>query len=180
MAVAQPATTEEASAPSVTNRVMTPAMVAAASERDDQRYDHGPALRRCPCGRLFAPRGRQKYHDAACRQRAYRARQARPTLVSGLAVIGTLTEHSVYSCSECGERYFGERWCQGCQRPCTRVGLAIECECGETHMLEDILAQFGIELTDGLIPPALRPRAVRRTGETNGATSLALLSGGRP
>lgn len=133
------------------------------TERYEGRDD--PHTTPCPsCGAPFQPRGRRLYCSDACRQRAYRDRLRRPRPRRGTAVHATLTEHTQYECTACGELYFGERWCTDCQRPCRRVGLAFQCDCGETFLLSDLLAQVGVALTDDNLPVHLRAGRQRHDG----------------
>lgn len=123
----------------------------------------GAPPRRCPgCNREFVPSGRQIYHSDACKQRAYRRRQAPSTLVRGPAMQDTLTAHSAYLCPSCEEQHFGEQWCSECNQPCRRLGFAFECDCGAVHLLEDILAEFGISLATSAVSAHPRPARARR------------------
>jgi hypothetical protein len=130
--------------------------------RNEARNDHRPSATCLACGRQFVPRGRQLHCSDACRQRAFRNRHQRPRTTRGTAVTASLTEHTQYECAACGELYFGERWCHDCQRPCRRVGLAFQCDCGETFLLADLLAEVGVVLTDSDLPLHLQPKQARQ------------------
>ncbi len=96
----------------------------------------------CPsCGTpLPTTRGRQRYCNPACRQRAYRNRHgkpddvvhdpARPRLASG-----------VYQCPDCDTRYVGQQRCEDCNAFCTRIGAGGTCpHCEEAVTLDELLA----------------------------------------
>jgi hypothetical protein len=67
------------------------------------------------CGRQFQPVGRQRFYDAACRQKAWRRRQP-PQLPAIPARVPRIA--TVYVCTECDTRYLGEQRCPECQRFC--------------------------------------------------------------
>jgi hypothetical protein len=53
---------------------------------------------------------------------------------------GALVAHTVYECSECGERFVGERRCSSCNRFCRALGLGGRCsECDEPLLLAELL-----------------------------------------
>ena len=109
-----------------------------------------PATARCPvCHSAFLPVRRQRYCSAACRQAAWRSRQA-PTATATATATTAATlglgrqrrELTVYRCGECDQRYLGEQWCHDCSRPCTRDGLGGLCPCCEEPVtVQDLLDQ---------------------------------------
>ncbi len=116
--------------------------------RYGSRYGNAtPApLRDCPvcAGPLPSPRAR--YCSEACKQRAYRLRQAdrtnpNPTaLTRELQHLRTLRAHTLYECPTCGERFLGVQRCPDCQRFCRSLGLGGACpHCDELLLLTDVL-----------------------------------------
>jgi hypothetical protein len=100
----------------------------------------------CPlcAGPLPSPRAR--YCSEACKQRAYRLRQAdrtrpNPTaLTRDLQRLRTLKAHTVYACPTCGERYLGVQRCPDCQHFCRALGLGGACpHCDELLLITDVL-----------------------------------------
>jgi len=90
------------------------------------------------------PAGRpRRYCTAACRQRAFRARNtvAAPLLAATAAPVRASSPlPTVYECSGCGERLL-ERRCPDCNLFARRLGPGGRCACGE-------IATFA-ELADG-------------------------------
>src|SRR5438128_11357843 len=74
------------------------------------------------CGRQSQPVGRQRFYDAACRQKAWRRRHP-PRLPAIPARVPRVA--TVYVCTECDTRYLGEQRCTECLRCCTRVGTGV-------------------------------------------------------
>jgi len=117
--------------------------------RDGSRYG-APTTeepRGCPvcAGPLPSPRAR--YCSEACKQRAYRLRQAartRPELTAltrELQRLRTLRAHTLYECPTCGERYLGVQRCPDCQHFCRALGLGGACpHCDELLLITDVLA----------------------------------------
>lgn len=105
-----------------------------------------PETQGCPlcAGPLPSPRAR--YCSEACKQRAYRLRQAEranpdPTaLARELKRLRALVAHTLYECPTCGERYLGVQRCPDCQHFCRALGLGGACpHCDELLLLADIL-----------------------------------------
>lgn len=97
---------------------------------------------------------RSIYCSAACKQRCYRARQAR----LHLAKVGThppervqtyRMAHSVFECSSCGERFVGIRRCPDCNLYLANLGLGGACvHCDEPLLLTELLGDGGATLLD--------------------------------
>lgn len=52
------------------------------------------------------------------------------------------TSITVYTCTECEQRYFAEQWCHDCNRQCQRVGIGGLCpHCDEPVTIDDLLDQ---------------------------------------
>jgi hypothetical protein len=95
-------------------------------------------------GALSSPRAR--YCSEACKQRAYRLRQADQTrpgptaLTRDLQRLRTLKAHTIYECPTCGERYLGVQRCPDCQHFCRALGLGGTCpHCDELLLITDVL-----------------------------------------
>ncbi len=51
-------------------------------------------------------------------------------------------QDTVYTCTECDQRYLGQQWCPDCCRPCTRTGTGGLCPaCDHPVTLDDLIAQ---------------------------------------
>ena len=91
------------------------------------------------CGAQFERVGRQRFCDAACRQRAWRRRHAtasEPALPTGASRLAT-----VYVCTECDTRYLGVQYCSDCRLFCKRVGPGGSCpHCDEPVAIADLIA----------------------------------------
>jgi len=89
------------------------------------------------CGRQFQPVGRQRFFDAACRQKAWRRRHptelpAIPARVPRVAI--------VYECPSCSTRYLGDQYCADCHQFCRRVGPGGSCpHCDEPVAVTDLI-----------------------------------------
>jgi hypothetical protein len=92
----------------------------------------------CPvCGRPFVPIGRQRVCSSACRQAAWRRRQAAP-----LPSIPRRTSQAstIYACPTCDARYLGEQRCAECGTFCRKLGPGAPCpHCDEPVLLADLL-----------------------------------------
>ena len=89
------------------------------------------------CGRAFPRRGRARFCSAACRQRAYRARQAAtpPPDTSSHQL------QPLYECPGCSERLLGERRCPDCNLFCRKLGPGALCpHCDQPLALAELLA----------------------------------------
>jgi len=77
------------------------------------------------CGTKFTPSGRRRFHTDACRQAAYRARHrnGNPVRDPGRPA----ADRTVYECSECQQRYLGQRRCPDCNLFCRRIGPGGTC-----------------------------------------------------
>jgi hypothetical protein len=89
---------------------------------------------------------RARYCSPACRQRSFRLRRVQAEAIDDrrlraeLRRRGALVAHTVYECSDCGERFVGERRCSSCNRFCRALGLGGRCsECDEPLLLADLL-----------------------------------------
>lgn len=89
--------------------------------------------------------GRARYCSGACRQRAFRQRQALAELdldqlTRQLRLRRELVAHTVYECPSCEARLLGERRCPDCNLMCRRVGLGGPCiHCDELLAVQDLL-----------------------------------------
>lgn len=98
------------------------------------------------CGAALAT-ARARYCSRAHQQLAFRLRQRasqldlqqlRRDLQRRRAVVA----HTVYECSDCGERFLGERRCPECHRFSRAVGLGGHCpECDTPLLLVDLLGE---------------------------------------
>ena len=89
---------------------------------------------------------RARYCSPACRQRAFRPRHVQVETVDDrrlraeLRRRDALVAHTVYECSECGDRFVGERRCSSCNRFCRALGLGGHCHtCDEPLLLAELL-----------------------------------------
>jgi hypothetical protein len=84
-------------------------------------------------------RGRQRYCNPACRQRAYRDRQGHPDDIVVKPATGRRSS-GVYQCPDCDTRYVGQQRCQDCNVFCTRIGTGGTCpHCEEAVTLDELL-----------------------------------------
>jgi hypothetical protein len=87
----------------------------------------------CPVCAAALPSPRARYCSEACKQRAYRLRQAAQTAPDRAAQarelkrLRALIAHTVYECPTCGERYLGVQRCPDCQHFCRALGLGGAC-----------------------------------------------------
>jgi hypothetical protein len=111
--------------------------------------DGSPATdaRACPLCATPLPSPRARYCSEACKQRAYRLRQAQwrvpdpSTLARELKRLRTLVAHTLYECPTCGERYLGVQRCPECQHFCRTLGLGGTCpHCDEVLLISEVLA----------------------------------------
>jgi hypothetical protein len=116
--------------------------------RYGSRYGTAPPQTRgaCPLCAGALPSSRARYCSEACKQRAYRLRQAErthadpTTLARELRRLRTLRAHTLYECPTCGERYLGVQRCPDCQHFCRALGLGGACpHCDELRLLTDVL-----------------------------------------
>jgi hypothetical protein len=105
----------------------------------------------CALCQAPVPSARARYCTDACRQRAYRLRQAgldraadEPALVTPPRRQGKLAVQRVYECSACGQRFLGERRCPDCNRFCRGLGLGGPCpSCDEPVAVADLIVNDG-------------------------------------
>jgi hypothetical protein len=104
------------------------------------------AARACPLCAAPLPSRRARYCSEACKQRAYRLRQAAgtapdpSTLAGDLKRLQALVAHTVYECPTCGERYLGVQRCPDCQHFCRALGLGGACpHCDQVLLITDLL-----------------------------------------
>lgn len=92
----------------------------------------------CPiCQQHFTPVGRQRVCSAACRQSAWRRRQAvlAPPLPQRAPKAATL-----YECPSCEARYLGDQRCPDCGIFCRKLGPGASCpSCDAPLLLTDLL-----------------------------------------
>ena len=93
------------------------------------------ATTRCgQCGTPFTPTGRQQWCSDACRQTAWRRRQAapRPTLPA--------KTDTMYQCPNCDTRYLGQQRCPDCNTWCRRLGPGGPCpHCDDLVAITDLI-----------------------------------------
>jgi hypothetical protein len=113
------------------------------SRNSSTASDGAPSCR--VCKRPPASR-RARYCSAACRQRSFRLRHVQPAAIdeqrlrTELRRRGALVAHTLYECSQCGERSVGERRCAECNVFTRAVGLGGRCtECDQPLLLADLL-----------------------------------------
>jgi hypothetical protein len=91
------------------------------------------------CGRPLTSVG-DKWCSGACRQRAYRRRKQRPSSPLVLPAAPLATDHIIYQCPSCEERYLGLQRCPECQLFCRRIGPGGSCpHCDEPVACLDLL-----------------------------------------
>lgn len=97
----------------------------------------------CQTGRVSA---RARYCSDACKQHAYRLRQAAPpaadleALTADLRRLQALVAHTIYECPSCETRYLAERRCPDCHLFCRRLGLGGPCPgCDDLVLIAEIL-----------------------------------------
>lgn len=104
------------------------------------------ADRRCSVCQVVQVSARARYCSDACKQHAYRLRQAAPpaadleALTADLRRRQTLVAHTIYECPSCETRYLGERRCPDCHLFCRRLGLGGSCPgCDDLVLIAEIL-----------------------------------------
>jgi hypothetical protein len=117
--------------------------------RDGSRYGSAPGAspRGCPVCTTPLPSRRARYCSDACKQRAYRLRQAGPPAADPAALATELQRRrrlgaqTIYECPICGERYLGEQRCPDCHRFCRALGLGGACpHCEQLLLSTELLA----------------------------------------
>jgi hypothetical protein len=108
--------------------------------RNDARNDTAA----CPaCGQPFTPAGRRRWCSDACRQAAWRRRHPAAQPVSASAVLPPTRparDHTIYQCSDCGQRYLGQQRCEDCGTFCRRIGPGGPCpHCDEPVAVNDLI-----------------------------------------
>lgn len=105
-----------------------------------------PAERRCSVCQVGQLSARARYCSTACKQHAYRLRQAAPSAVDLDALTAdlrrrqALVAHTIYECPACETRYLAERRCPDCQLFCRRLGLGGPCPgCDDLVLVAEIL-----------------------------------------
>lgn len=113
---------------------------------DVSRDDWWSGVRRCPapdCGRLLTS-ARSHYCSGRCRMRAFRERRfldSQPTALTAPAPTARRpVDHCVYECTNCGERFLGERRCPQCNLFNRNLGLGEPCpDCDRPIVLAELL-----------------------------------------
>jgi hypothetical protein len=100
---------------------------------------------RCPvCERPFLPVGRQRVCSAACRQAAYRRRQASAVQPLSVPPPRSRREGTIYQCPACDAQYLGDQRCSECGVFCRRVGPGGLCPaCGEPVAIAELVESQG-------------------------------------
>jgi hypothetical protein len=100
----------------------------------------------CPVCQATLTSARARYCSDACKQRAYRLRQADTApvdldaLTADLRSRRSLAAHTVYECPTCEVRLLGEQRCPNCHVFCRRLGLGGVCpHCDEPVTLAELL-----------------------------------------
>ena len=122
---------------------------SAPPVRDGSRYGRAPEADTapgCPVCTAPLPSLRARYCSEACKQRAYRLRQAAAALPDRAAQarelqrLRVLVAHTVYECPTCGERYLGVQRCPDCQHFCRALGLGGACPpCDQVLLSTELL-----------------------------------------
>lgn len=108
--------------------------------RDDNVTTGAHPIASCrACGTALPNvKGRQAYCSAACRQRAYRARQPQPPVPAAVTA-RPRRDNGIYQCPACEARYLGQQRCDDCNTFCTRLGIGGLCPCCEEAITLDEL-----------------------------------------
>ena len=114
------------------------APISEVQMNSTSRYDGETTICACGvCGRQFQPVGRQRFCDAACRQKAWRRRHPTQLPASPAQVPRVAT---VYECPACSTRYLGDQYCGDCHQFCRRVGPGGSCpHCDEPVAIADLI-----------------------------------------
>ena len=104
------------------------------------------ADRRCSVCQVVQVSARARYCSDACKQHAYRLRQAAPPaanlggLTADIQRRTSLAAHTIYECPSCETRYLAARRCPDCQLFCRRLGLGGPCpHCDDLVLVAEIL-----------------------------------------
>ena len=129
---------------SQTGRPDTPARYGSRygpSDPADARSHHA-----CPVCQAAPTPPRARYCSDACKQRAYRQRQADGTplaldaLTADLRSRRALVVRTVHECPSCETRFLGEQRCPDCHTFCRRLGLGGPCpHCDDPVTLTEVL-----------------------------------------
>jgi hypothetical protein len=126
------------------SRTSVPVRYGSRYGSPDPAGDH--AHRACPVCQATLTSARARYCSDACKQRAYRQRQAGDTVVDLAALTAdlrprhALVAHTVYACPTCEARLLGEQRCPDCHVFCRRLGLGGACpHCDEPVTLAELL-----------------------------------------
>lgn len=102
--------------------------------------------RPCPVCQTSPVPARARYCSDACRQRAYRLRQAtgalpaQGPLLAELRRRQALVAHTVYECPTCETRLLGQRRCPDCSVFCRKLGPGGGCpHCDDPVLLAELL-----------------------------------------
>ena len=106
----------------------------------------------CPVCQATLTSPRARYCSDACKQRAYRRRQADGTLLDLDAPTAdprsrrALVVRTVYECPSCETRFLGEQRCPDCHVFCRRLGLGGLCpHCDDPVTLADLLGMEEVQ-----------------------------------
>lgn len=134
----------------MTEQVLRHRRIAATvpDGRDATGIAERPACAVCGLG---LPSARARYCSDACRQRAYRLRQAGPALADDQRALaaelrhrGQLAAQRVYECPDCAQRFLGERRCPDCNRFCRGLGLGGHCpHCDDLVLVSELFDAVG-------------------------------------
>ena len=91
------------------------------------------------CGRPLQP-GHDKWCSGACRQKAYRRRKQPPSSLLVLPTAPSQTDHIVYQCPSCDQRYLDVQRCPECNLFARRIGPGGSCpHCDEPVACLDLI-----------------------------------------
>ena len=123
-----------------------PAASRGSAGEDAGTVPGTPADRRCSVCQTGRVSSRARYCSTACKQHAYRLRQAAPpaadleALTADLRRRQALVAHTIYECPSCETRYLAERRCPDCHLFCRRLGLGGPCpHCDDLVLVAEIL-----------------------------------------
>jgi len=134
------------SAPDRPTPVRYPVRYGSPDPSDPDATASTATERRCPVCQTDTVAARARYCSDACKQRAYRLRQATSApveldaLTADLRRRRALVAQTVYECPACETRYLGEQYCPDCHTFCRRVGPGGACpHCAEPVAVSDLL-----------------------------------------
>ena len=117
------------------------ALPGPPGEAESPSRNDGVTMGCVDCGRMVAAVGRRRYCAAACRQVAWRRRQAVAVPPRSPVPARMPRPATVYECPSCGARLLGVQRCADCGVFCRRVGPGGACpHCDEPVAVADLLS----------------------------------------